>query len=52
MSSPFQQQFSAKSPINQEPQYPKLKKRGRIPSEYFIVQKTITQMITKEFYNG
>jgi len=35
MSSPFQQQFSAKSPINQEPQYPKLKKRGRIPSQYF-----------------
>ena len=33
MSSPFQQQFSAKSPINQE--YPKLSKRGRVPSEYF-----------------
>jgi len=33
MSSPFQQQFSAKSPINQDP--PKLKKRGRVHSEYF-----------------
>ena len=33
MSSPFQQQFSAKSPINQE--YPKLSKRGRVPSSYF-----------------
>jgi len=33
MSSPFQQQFSAKSPINQE--YPKLPKRGRVPSRYF-----------------
>jgi len=35
MSSPFQQQFSAKSPINQEPQYPKIPKRGRVPSIYF-----------------
>jgi hypothetical protein len=33
MSSPFQQQFSAKSPINQE--YPKLPKRGRIDPSYF-----------------
>ena len=33
MSSPFQQQFSKKSPINQDP--PKLKKRGRVHSEYF-----------------
>ena len=33
MSSPFQQQFSAKSPINQE--YPKLSKRGRVDSGYF-----------------
>ena len=35
MSSPFQQRFSAKSPINQEPQYPKLKKRGRVHGESF-----------------
>jgi hypothetical protein len=34
MSSPFQQQFSKKSPINQDP--PKLKKRGRVHSEYFF----------------
>ena len=33
MSSPFQQQFSKKSPINQE--YPKLSKRGRVLSEHF-----------------
>ena len=33
MSSPFQQQFSKKSPISQDP--PKLKKRGRVPSGYF-----------------
>jgi len=37
MSSPFQQQFSKKSPINQDP--PKLKKRGRVPSEYFYNSK-------------
>ena len=33
MSSPFQQQFSAKSPINQE--HPKIPKRGRVHEERF-----------------
>ena len=33
MSSPFQQQFSTKSPLNQIS--PKLKKRGRVLHEHF-----------------